>query len=177
MKLYEFLDQQEQVENEAFEIKDDQQANWALRKIKQYKEQQKENIALAEAEISKIEEWLQAANGEAQGSIDYFQGLLAKYAMKKREEEPDFKSMKLPNGAIRFKKQQPKWKYDEKKLVESLKQAGHDELIRVKEEPNKTAVKKMFVVNDGKVIDPATGEVIEGAEVEEREDRFEVMTD
>ncbi len=177
MNLHEFLDQEEQVENEAFEIKDDQQANWALRKIKQLKKEKENNISIAEAEISKIEAWLQAVNGDAQGSIDYFQGLLAKYAMSKREINPDFKSTKLPNGAIRFKKQQPKWSYDDKKLVESLKQSGHDDLIRVKEEPNKTAVKKLFVVNDGKAIDPATGEVIEGVTVEEREDKFEVVTE
>src|SRR5690625_1623074 len=104
MNLHEFLDQEEQVENEAFEIKDDQQANWALRKIKQLKKEKENNISIAEAEISKIEAWLQAVNGDAQGSIDYFQGLLAKYAMSKREINPDFKSTKLPNGAIRFTK-------------------------------------------------------------------------
>ncbi|GGN66348.1 host-nuclease inhibitor Gam family protein [Oceanobacillus indicireducens] len=177
MNLHEFLDQEEQVEQEAFEIKDDQAANWALRKIKQLKEQQEENTALAEAEISKIEAWLQSVNGEAQGSIDYFQGLLAKYAMSKRESDPKFKSKKLPNGAVRFKKQQPKWHYDDKKLVESLKESGETDLIRIKEEPNKTALKKLFVVQEGKVINPGTGEVIEGVTVEEREDKFEVVTE
>lgn len=177
MNLHEFLDQEEQVNKETFEIKDDKEANWALRKIKQYKEQQKENIALAESETSKIEAWLQAVNGDAQGSIDYFQGLLAKYAMSKRKVDPEFKSTKLPNGAIRFRRQQPAFKYDTNKVIESLKKLERVDLIRIKEEPDKTAIKKAFIIDDDKLINPETGEIVEGVEVEYREDKFEVVTD
>lgn len=177
MELHEFLDQKEQIEDESFEIKDEQQANWALRKIKQHQEQKEKNTEIAVEEITKIEEWLKTVNDSAQDSIDYFQGLLGKYAMEQRESNPDFKSMKLPNGNIGFRKQQPKWNYDDKKLVEYLKENEETELIRVKEEPNKSAIKKLFIVQDGKVINPGTGEVVEGVEVEERQDKFEVKTD
>lgn len=177
MNLHDFLDNQEETEKEAFQVTDDASANWALRKIKQHQEQQKENNALAESEIEKVNAWLSAENGQAQQSIDYFQSLLAVYALKEREKNPKFKSMKLPNGTVRFRKQQPSFKYDDTKLVEYLEKAEETDLIKIKKEPNKAEVKKLFVVLNGKLINPVTGELVEGVTIEEREDKFEVVTE
>lgn len=172
--LNEYLETKEQTEQEAFTVDTDEKANWALRKIKQHQEQQEQNNALATAEVDKIESWNKEENKKAQDSIDYFQGLLAAYALKKREADPKFKTQKLPNGSIKFRKQQPAYHYDDEKLVESLKKSDRSDLIKVKESPDKTAVKKSFVVNEDKLINPETGEVVEGVTVEEREDKFEV---
>ena len=174
MQLHEFLDKQEQVHDESFKVDTDEKANWALRKIKQFQEQQKENTALAEAEIEKIDAWLKSENEKLQGDIDYFTSLVAEYAIKKREDDPKFKSKKLPNGRMGFRKQQPKFHYKDDLLVESLKKSGRTDLIRVKETPDKTAVKENFVVQGDKLIDPDTGEVIEGVTIEHREEKFEV---
>ena len=173
-KLNEFLDQQEEVTKESFQVTDDSSANWALRKIKHFMDQQKENNALAEAEIEKIEAWATAENGHIQQNIDYFQSLLATYALKKRDEDPKFKSQKLPYGRIKFVKQQPKFNYNDDQLIESLKKAERTDLIKVKETPDKAAVKKLFVVHEDKLINPETGEVVEGVQIEHREDAFKV---
>lgn len=176
--LQDYLEEQEQTESEAFKVDTDEKANWALRKIKQFEEQKQANNKLAVEETEKIEAWNKAENEKAQQSIDYFQGLLARYAMEKRQNDPKFKSQKLPNGSIRFRKQQPKWNYnDDDAVVESLKKAEMGDLIKVKETPKKADIKKMFEVSDGKVINPETGEVIPGIEVEEREEKFEVKVD
>lgn len=175
MELNKFLDEQEEVTQAGFVVDTDEKANWALRKIKQFKEQQKENNALADAEIEKINAWAKQENEKAQQSIDYFQGLIAAFALKKRETDPKFKSMKLPNGRIRFKKQQPKWNYDDEKVVKALKDAGLQDFIKVKESPSKTDIKKAFDVQDGKVVVPDTGEILDGVEVIEQEDKFEVL--
>jgi phage host-nuclease inhibitor protein Gam len=177
MNLHEFLDDQEQTENESFKVTNESTANWALRKIKQYQDKQKENNALAESEIAKIEMWLETVNEQAQNNIDYFQGLLAEYALKQRDANPEFKSQKLPNGSIKFGKQQPKYTYDDKALLEYLKKSEETDLIRVKEEPNKSAIKKLFPVQNGKLVNVGTGEVIDGVTVEDREDKFEVITE
>lgn len=175
--LQDFLDKQEEVEREAFVIKDDSSANWALRKIKQAKQQQEDNNALAIAEIDKIQAWNKSENEKEQMDIDYFQGLLAAYAFKKREEDPKFKSQKLPNGRLRFKKQQPIYDYNNLMVLDSLKKSGYTDLIRTKEEPDKTAIKKRFTVLGENLVDPETGEVIDGVTVVEQEDKFEVVTD
>ncbi|ALX50438.1 host-nuclease inhibitor Gam family protein [Lentibacillus amyloliquefaciens] len=177
MELNEFLDNQEQTNQEGFEITDDQKANWALRKIGQYKDRQSEVNATAEAETEKIEAWANQENDKAQQSIDYFQGLLAKYAMKQRAENPKFKSMKLPNGAIRFRKQQPKFHYSDDQLIDYLKKSERDDLIKVKESPDKSAVKKAFTVNEDKLINTETGEAVDGVEIEHRDETFEVVSE
>lgn len=174
MELHEFLDNQEETEKEYFKVTDKDTANWALRKIKQYQEKQKENSELADAEKEKINAWLEAENGQAQQSVDFFQGLLAEYAMKQREIDPKFKSMNLPNGKIQFRKQQPKWNYDANKVIESLKRLGMTDYIRFKEEPAKSDIKKALQVAGNKVVNPETGEIVEGITIEERGESFSV---
>lgn len=175
--LHDFLDSQEEIENESFAVMDEKQANWALRKIKQYKDQIDQNNALADAEIEKIERWNNQEREKAQQNIDSFQALLADYAMEKRKEDPGFKSIKLPNGRIGFRKRQPKWDYDNEKVIKALEDAKLKDLIRVKKEPIKTDIKKAFNAIGGKVINPKTGEVVEGITVTEQPDNFNVVVD
>jgi len=172
--LQEFLDSEHK---EGFRVTEDSSANWALRKIAQHKRKIEENNLLAEEEIHKIETWNKQVNDEAQQSIDYFQSLLAEYAEVIRKENPKFKTLKLPSGRIRYKKQQPKWHYKDDEVVKALKDAGMTDYIKVKETPSKSDIKKAFVVSDGKVINPDTGEIVTGIEVEERAEKFEVVTE
>lgn len=175
--LNEFLEEKERVEHEGFVVDTDEKANWALRKIKQAQKQQKESNELADAEIEKIKAWNKSVNEKAQMDIDYFQSLLAGYALKKREENPKYKSQKLPNGRIKFVKQQPKYNYNDDLLIESLKKVNRTDLLKIKESPDKAAIKKSFVVTDNQLVDPDTGEFIEGVTVEQREDAFKVEVD
>ncbi len=175
--LHEYLEEQEQTQNEGFTVDTDEKANWALRKIKQAKQKQEESNALTLSEIDKVERWNKKQQEDAQMDIDFFQGLLAGYASKKREEDPKYKSQKLPNGRIRFKKQQPKYVYDDAALLTSLKKNGRNDLVKVKETVDKTEVKKAFVSQNGALIDPDTGEFIDGVTVVDQEDKFEVITD
>ena len=175
--LHDFLDEKEQVQDKSFVVDDENKANWALRKIKQYKDKIEQNNALAQAEIDKIEQWLTEVNEQAQSSIDYFQSLLVEYAIKKREEDHNFKTLKLPNGRIGFRKSQPKWVYDNDKVIETLEKANLTDFIRVKKEPSKADIKKAFDVVGDKVINPDTGEVIEGITIEAQEDKFNVVVD
>lgn len=176
MSLNEYLDTQEQVNDTGFTVKDDSTANWALRKIAEYKSKQAEVNALAAAEMDKIEQWANAENERHQRQIDYFTSLLSVYAMKKKEKDPKFKSMNLPNGRLQFRKQQPKWEYDESALLETLKKEGMSDFIKVKESPDKDAIKKAFEVHEGKAICPDTGQVIKGITVTEQGETFGVVT-
>jgi len=172
--LQNYLDEQEQVEKEAFTIQDDQAANWALRKIGQMQKQIEDNNALAVAEIDKIEAWNKQENKKSQDSIDYFQGLLSYYALKKKKVDPEFKTLKLPNGNLSFRSQQPKWNLDEEKVIKALKESDAKDLIKVTEKPMLAEIKKAFEVNKGKAVNPETGEVIEGITIEEQPEKFGV---
>ena len=170
----EFLDEQE---DETFKITNEEQANWALRKISQLKKQIEQNDKFAEMEISKVEAWRQSENKKQQDSIDYFTGLLAEFALQKKKEDPSFKTKKLPYGKLQFRKQPSKWKVDKAKVVKYLEETGMNDFIRVKKEPKVADIKKAFNVQNGKVINPETGEIIEGIEVEERGEKFGVIVD
>jgi len=175
--LQDYLESQEQTEREAFTVKDDQQANWALRKIKQFQDQKENNNALAVSEIEKIESWNKSENENAQQSIDYFQGLLAYYAQSKRDQDPKFKKLTLPNGALKFTKQQPKWHLDNDVVLKKLKESEELDLIKVVESPKLAEIKKSFKVQGGKAVNPKTGEIVEGITIEERDDEFGVVVD
>ena len=175
--LQDFLEEQEETEQEGFTVTDDSSANWALRKIAYYKQQQKEQAALAQAEKEKVDAWLQGEHKKAQDSIDFFQGLLAPYALQKREAEPKKKSWKLPNGVLKFRKQQPKWNFNEDQLLDYLSKAGKEDLIKVKYSADTAGLKKKFIVAGDKAVDPETGEAIAGISIEHREDAFQVEVD
>src|SRR5690625_2994742 len=70
--------------------------------------------------------------------------------------------MSLPNGRIGYRKQQPRWNYDDETLLKYLERTELDELIRVSKAPNKAERRKQFEVVGDKVINTETGEVVEG---------------
>lgn len=171
ISLNEYLDQQNEV-NEKFTVDSDEKANGVLRKIAALEQKKQANDELAQAEIEKIKAWLEQVNGALDQDIEYFQGLLAQYAEAQRKLNPKFKSRKLPNGKFGFRKKPAKWQYDDTKLLEYLKQNGMAEFVRIKEEANKAALKKKVKVADGKVVDPETGQILEGVTVEDQGEVF-----
>lgn len=177
MKLNEFLDKYQQTDDEGFIVDDEQKANWALRKIGELQKEMKDNTRLAEKEIDKIKRWEKQQNNRLSESVNYFEGLLADYARQKREQDPKFKSLSLPNGRIGFRKQQPKWIYDDKTLLKYLERTELDELIRVNKAPNKSEIRKVFDVVGDKVVNKETGEVVEGIEIVHRDETFNVRVE
>ena len=174
-------EEQDADQEERFKIENDVQADWALEKIIDLKEKQKENEELAEErkaplekKIAKIEAWQDQQNEKLQDNIEYFEGILTEYAMKLKEDDEDLKTHSLPFGKLRFRKQRPKWKYHESMLLNSLKKAGRDDLIKIKESVDKRELKKQVDVAGSQVVDLETGEIIEGVEVQERGEKFSI---
>lgn len=169
-------------QKEEFVIDSDAKANWALRKIKRLKKKQKENEEFAASEIEKIEEeikeikdWRDSENEKLQRNIDYFENLLHNYAMQLRKEDPDLKTYKLPFGQLQFRAQRPKWKYDEERLLESVKKTDLGlTCIDIIEKVNKNALKKsdLIEVVGNKIVIKDTGEVLDGVLVENRPEQF-----
>lgn len=164
------LEQQEQEERQRFTVDSLDSLNWAFRKLAALEAKGAEVNKLADAEVYRIEDYRRREHEKLQRDKDFFQALVSEYAARRREEDPKFKSEKTPYGAISFKKQQPKWNYNDQDLVSWLSERGYDHLIRVKWEPSKTDIKKAFTVNDSGVVIDANGEPVEGIHVEYRGD-------
>jgi len=171
---------QEEKRAEGFIIDNKGKANWALRKIRHLKKKQSENDKLADSEIRKlkleideVKDWLKSENDSLQNNIDFFENLLKGYALSIKEEDPEFKTLKLPFGRLQFRKKRDKWNYDNDKLLEFAKE-NIKTAVKVVEKVDKRKLKKLVKVVGDKVIIEATGEIVRGISIEERDEEFKV---
>ena len=153
---------------EAYEIKDKNGANWALRKIRALKAEVNEVQEIAQKEIDRIKAWEKSETDKEQRSIEYFEGLLQKWLF-----EQEKKSINLPHGRVRFKKQTPEYLRNEEVIMKFVE----DDFIKVKKSLDWSKLKSILEFKDGRPIRTDTGEVIDGVTEVYREDKFEVIID
>jgi len=170
-------------ENNHFIIDNDSKANWALRKIRHMKKKQNKNKELAESQIEKIqkeideiEHWLEKENEKVQKNIDFMKSKLKNYAMELKDDNPDLKTHNLPFGALKFRKRQPKWNYNDDKLLE-FAESNLEEAVKIKKKVDKRKLKKKAEVVGNKAVLEDTGEVIDGIKVVERPEKFKIDVD
>ena len=180
MELEEAIDTVEAAEvGGRFTIQDLDSANWAFRKLAAIERKRKEIQELADREIERIKDWQNQEEESLNNSKEFFEGLLTEYFVRQRELDPKFK-LSTPYGRVSSRKQQPKWNYEDEKLIGYLEHYK-PELIRIKKEVNKNDFKKavkekdgFILMDDGKIISNETGELIEGVTVEERPDSINI---
>ncbi len=160
-----------EMSGERFAIKDLDSANWAFRKLAAIERKRKEIQELADREIERIKNWQQQEEEGLNNSKEFFEGLLTEYFVRQRELDPKFK-LSTPYGRVSSRKQQPKWIYDNDKVVEWLKE-NDKELIRVKYEPDKREIKKKYEVVGNTVV-TEDGEIVEGITIENRPDSINI---
>ncbi len=157
------------MENQAtFKIEDLKDASWALRKIREYKESILEKEELAKAEKERIDKWLVNETKNDLINIEYFNGLLLRYYKELKQNDPKAR-ITTPYGQVTSRKNK-KWNYgNEETLLKYLNSNGYKNLIRTKQEINKTGLKESFLIKDGIVLDKNTGEVIPEISIIEEE--------
>lgn len=158
---------------ETFRVTDTDSLNWAFRKMQAYQQELTEVNNLARSEMERIQAWQEREQNRISEQMEFFESLIRQFALEQRAQNPKFK-VSTPYGKVGFRKQQPKWNYDETKLVESLKAIGHTDLVRVKEEPDKAAIKKRFTVDGTQVVDTELGVIIEGVTVVEQPEAINI---
>ncbi|NFM26201.1 hypothetical protein FDB84_17610 [Clostridium sporogenes] len=143
-------------------------ASWALRKIKECKESILEKEELAKAEKERIDKWLLDESKGDLTTLEYFNGLLVEYYKELKQKDSKAK-ITTPYGKVTSRKNK-KWSYgNEEKLLKYLDSNGYKNLIRTKQEINKTGLKESFLIKDGIVLDKNTGEVIPEISIVEEE--------
>ncbi|KKX54448.1 host-nuclease inhibitor Gam family protein [Brevibacillus borstelensis] len=157
-----------------FRITDLDSLNWALRKLAALEAKRKEHEALAKKEYERIKAWEEKMTRDIEEHKQFFTMLIEEFARGQRASDPKWKAS-TPFGKVGFRKQQPKWVYDEQKALESVESTGLDKFIRVKKELDKVALKASAkVLDDGRVIDTETGVFIEGVSVTEQPEVLKV---
>lgn len=157
-----------------FRITDLDSLNWTLRKLAALEAKRKEHEALAKKEYERIRAWEEKVSKDIDDHKQFLTMLIEDFARSQRAADPKWK-VSTPYGKVTFRKQQPKWTYDEQKALESVETAGLYKYIRVKKELDKTALKaSVNVLEDGRVVDAETGSFIEGVAVTEQAESVKV---
>ncbi|WP_018250346.1 host-nuclease inhibitor Gam family protein [Orenia marismortui] len=161
-------------QEDRYVIDNDSKANSALRKLRELKAKKQEKEEQAEEFKREIDYWLEKEVSSIDSDIEFYEGILTEYAMNLKESDKELKTHKLPFGSLKFRAQSDKWNYEDDKLVESVEGAGLNDLIKVKKSVDKREFKKLVKVVGSNVINPDTGEVIEGVTIESREEKFSI---
>lgn len=150
-------------EREGFKIENLEGATWAFRKLRAIENKETEIKSIAEEEINRVNDWKEKELEQYAKDKEYFSYLLEEYYRAEKAKDKKFK-LSTPYGKVTARKSN-KWIYeDEERLLEFLK-GIYSSCIRVKEEINKTEVKKLF--KDG--VNAETGEILPFVRIEEEE--------
>lgn len=153
--------------DEPFAIKNDDEAMWAQKKIREKMAQKEANKAIAKDAA----DWAKRQNTRLDDSIAYFEGLLSAYVTPKYQADKAYKLV-TPLGRVAYYKTRPEWKYDDETLFKSLKKTGHGDLVKTETTEKLTITKSQlqnkFAKVNGHLVDKETGEVIDGIKYEER---------
>lgn len=157
----------DEAKEESFRIKNTIDADWAFKKIRAKKEEFEEKKNYILSCMARYEEYLADVTEDYERSVEHLEFLLTDYAKREAEKNPKFK-LKTAEGSV-VCRHSKKWNYDDEKVIAYLKNNDLSEFVRIKEEVNKSELKKAMQVTDGLVSVPATGEIIDGITVTEEE--------
>lgn len=160
-----------------FSIRDDDVADWAVGKIAEARREYTRIKELADREIARICAKVEQARLRMETDTSYLTNRLEDYAagVTPSKVTKTGSTYKLINGTLRRKFGGVEYHRDDEALLRWLQETGRADLIKLKASPDWAGLKKQTEVNeDGIVVIPETGEVVEGVTTERRPDTFEV---
>lgn len=150
-----------------FVVDSDAKAAWAMRKIKEARDDRDRFVNWYKAKIKEIEE-------QTDFNTALLERMLAEYfASVPHKKTKTQESYSLPGGKLVMKKQQPEFKRKDDVVIEWLKANDGKQFVKVKEELDWAGFKATVGVFDGNVVDE-NGVIVPGIEVVEREEKFVV---
>lgn len=162
-------------ERPPFRITDDRCADWAVRKIAEERSEYERLKALADEQIGRINERVEAAKRRCDNGTAFLIGCLAAYfdtvphkATKTTEK------YRLLSGTLVKKKGGIKAKADDAVLVPWLRANGLEELVKVEESAKWGELKKRLTYAGEIAVIADTGLIVEGVTAYEAPDTFTV---
>ena len=158
-----------------FRIADDDVADWAIKKIAEKKAEYDRLKDLADREIERITMKVEQAKRRYEADSAFLTGRLADYFQTvPHKKTKTTEKYQLLSGTLTMKLGGTDYKRDDAKLIAWLKENGHEDMIRVKEEPAWGDLKKQIEAVGSSVFITATGEILEGIEATQAPDIFKV---
>lgn len=158
--------------------------NRALRRYARLQRERDAVVQVHEAELDRIRRRMTSRLEVIDRAIQWEADGLAMYHRARLADDPQAKTLHLPNGTLKARAQQPAWEYDDEQLLAWLTEHRPD-LVRIPEPKpaaDKAAVKKALVVPSLDVGESAgavteDGEVVPGVTVTVRGPSFSVDVD
>jgi len=164
-----------QPERKEFMIADDRCADWAVRKIKEEKQEYDRIRELGEQQIAEIQEKIDRAKRRFEQNTSFLTSKLAQYfntvPHKKTKTRETYR---LLSGNLVLKLGGVKATLDDEKLVKWLKSNGYTDFVKVEEKPTWGELKKKLNLEAGLATMADTGEIVEGITVVQQPDTFVV---
>jgi phage host-nuclease inhibitor protein Gam len=147
---------------EGWEINNMELAAWAGRRIMHAKAEIDAINKWAEDEIARVKEAAETERKRHQNDVDFFEGHLGAYLHHLIQEGRKTKSLNLPSGTVSIRARQPKLVIDNEERALAWAAENHPDAVRVKQSLDVTTFKKRLeFIEGGRVIDTATGELLE----------------
>ena len=157
-------------------VKNKSDADFYIKQINKLKEQKEEINNFVDQEVERqmrlYQEYRENRLRPLDSQIAFYEEALKTFAMNEYAET-NKKTIKLPNGTLSIKKQQPKYVYNDDEVLEFLQKNGLNDYIRTKAEVNKKDLKKNAVINNNNQL-VINGKEVPGVVVVPQEDKFEV---
>ena len=156
-------------------IASDEAADWAVSKIAEERAELARIKALADEQINRIMEKVQAAEKRCENGTAYLTGKLAEYfGTVPHKKTKTTESYRLLSGTLKMKLGGYSMQQDDEKLLAWLKASGNTDMIKTTEKPMWGEFKKNLQIVGGVVVDQNSGEIVEGVEVIEKPATFSV---
>lgn len=160
--------------DEEWKIKNDQDAEWTLTKIREEETDAKRLVNACQAQIDFYNGRIQQEQERLEQSTGYLKSLLLNYfGQVQHRKTKTQESYKLPSGTLKLKKQAPQYTQDKDVLLRWLKDRDMDQYIQIRESPKWGDLKKVIRVAGDKVA-TEDGEIVDGVTVTERPPVFNV---
>lgn len=138
-----------------------EKADWALGKINIARKKMQQNADYVQAQVEKLQAWLEKQNQEQESTIAFFEGKLAPY-LEDELKGGKKKSIKLPNGTAGFRKTTKTVKND--KILFDFVKENYTTYIKQVEKLDMAEFKKVCHINNGKLV-TEDGAIVPGYEV------------
>lgn len=168
---FELSDEEEMI---PWECKNDKDAEWCLKKIREAKDE----FGLWNQFYS---DHIETAKKRMESAVGFFESKLRNYFDSVPHHDTKTQSSyDLPSGKLVLKQQDPEYKRDNDKLMEWLQKSKRFDLIKSKSvttpdwESLKKEVSKFTIKSDGSIVNPDTGEIVDGVTAIFREPKFEI---
>lgn len=166
------LKESEPDEDPEFKLVDIIGVDRVLHRIKKLRHRSADVDSFAREKISRVKKWASAEEEKIQEKIIFLETQIFTF-LKQKEELGEETIVRTDEGSVFLKSGTPKvlW-MDEEKIIEYLRNSGHEDLIETKYSINKNEIKNAFSPDPeiGKLVS-TEGEAVDGVVVEPGEEK------